>query len=139
MKKIFFFLSTIVLALTSCSTTKSAYSLGGEWDVVNLQGKEVKPETNVTPFLGFNLNEGKVYGFTGCNRLTGTIDAQELASGTADFSKMGSTRMLCHDDKYERSFLEALGQVNKSELKNNVLKLSDKKGNVLITLKKRKK
>lgn len=139
MKHTFFptLLLTTVLAVASCTTTKSAYSLAGEWDVTMINGTRVKPVADVTPFLGFDLNEGHVYGFTGCNRLTGSIDAKALANGKADFSRMGSTRMLCHDDSYERPFLDALGKACRSTLAGDSLQLMDKSGNVLVTLHKR--
>ena len=137
MKKILYIASLLLLPFASCSTTKSAYSIGGEWDVVNLKGEKVTPKKDVTPYLGFNLNEGRVYGFTGCNRLTGSIDAKDLANGKADFSKTGCTRMMCPDSRYEQVFLQALGEVSHSELEGKLLKLSDSNGNVLLTLKKR--
>lgn len=130
-------MAALTLGLASCSTTKSAYGLGGEWDVVNLQGKTITPEKDVTPYLGFDLNKGHVYGFTGCNRLTGSIDAKALANGKADFSKTGCTRMMCPDSRYESTFLQALGQASQSKMEGNTLLLSDSKGHVVMTLKKR--
>lgn len=137
MKNLCCLLAALSLGMASCSTTKSAYGLGGEWDVVNLQGKAITPEKDVTPYLGFDLNKGHLYGFTGCNRLTGSIDAQALVNGKADFSKTGCTRMMCPDNRYEGAFLEALGQASWSKVEGNTLQLSDSKGHVVMTLKKR--
>lgn len=123
---------------TSCAASKNANVMAGEWDVVNLNGTSITPETNVTPFLGFDVANNHVYGFTGCNRLTGQLEASALAKGKADFSRLGCTRMLCQDDQYERAFLQALDEVKHSRLQDErTLQLLDKKGNTIITLRKR--
>lgn len=127
-----------MLFLGSCATQKSAYQVSGEWNVTGLNGKQITPEADKTPFLGFDLNEGRVYGFTGCNRLTGAFNAAEFTKGTADFTKLGCTRMLCHDDKYETEFLSALSKVTASEVEGDKILLKDKDGKVLVTLEKKK-
>ena len=137
MKKTFFGLFAALLLMTSCASSRSAYKLSGEWNVVNLCGQAIAP-SGETPFLGFDLNQNVLYGFTGCNRLTGSLDAAKLLKGKADFGPLGLTRMLCPDDKYEQPFLEALGKVEGAAFgEDNLLLLKDNKGNTLITLKKR--
>lgn len=120
----------------SCGTTRSMYQLLGEWNVIQLNGESITPRDD-TPFLGFDMDKQQVYGFTGCNRLTGTFDPQKLANGKVDFSKMGCTRMLCQDDRYERPFLEALAQAHRSKLLGDTLSLFNAQGKEIITLKKR--
>ena len=86
MKSIFLTLLSLGL-LTACSASRSAYTLGGEWDVVNLNGTAITPDTTNTPWLGFNLNEGQIYGYTGCNQLNGGLDAKALFDGKASFDR----------------------------------------------------
>ena len=137
MKKTLFGLFAALLLITSCASSRSAYKLSGEWSVVNLCGQTIAP-SDETPFLGFDLNQNVLYGFTGCNRLTGSLDAANLLKGKADFGALGCTRMLCPDNKYEQPFLEALGKVEGAAFsEDNLLLLKDNKGNTLITLKKR--
>ena len=136
MTRIFYIIPAMLLALSSCSTQKSAYSVGGEWALINLNGKSITP-TNETPFIGIDLSEGHLYGFTCCNRLTGSINVKAFAAGKPDFSQLGMTRMLCPDDKYERDFMQALDKVKSSEVKNNEMLLKDAKGNVILTFKKK--
>lgn len=135
----FFRIAVIVIFMSgvcfSCNTP-SPEKLAGEWNVVELKGEAVVP-TDKTPFLGFDVKDSRIYGFTGCNRITGTLDAEQLLKGKPDFSKMGSTRMMCHDDKYETKFLEALSSVEKAECKGKDIVLSDKDGSVLVRLRKR--
>lgn len=121
---------------SSCTSTKSVYQLGGEWTLTSLNGQTLPSADNV-PFLGFDTNEGRVYGFTGCNRLTGTLHAKDFVKGKADFGQLGMTRMLCHDDKYEQPFTEALSRVTTSEINGKQMLLKDKDGNTLLILNKK--
>lgn len=137
MKHLLYFIPAALMFLTSCASTKSAYSIAGEWQVTNLKGKAITPKDDVTPMIGFDINNGSVYGFTGCNRLTGSVDVKRLTSGRTDFSRMGITRMLCQDDQYETEFLDALNNAQTLETKGNEMVMKDRRGNVIITLKKK--
>lgn len=137
MKRFFYIALSLMFTLVSCGTQKSAYSIGGEWELTNLDGKQITP-TSQTPFIGIDLTDGKIYGFTGCNRLTGTIDIKKFVEGTPDFSKMGMTRMLCPDDTYERSFMQALEKVKSSEISDKEMCMKDATGKVILVFKKKK-
>lgn len=136
MKRILYIIPAAMMLLSSCASQKSAYSVGGEWNVISLNGESVTP-SDETPFLGFDQAKGHIYGFTGCNRLTGSINLKKLANGKPDFSQMGMTRMMCPDNKYERPFMDALSQVKTSEIKDGEMLLKDAQGKVIITLKKK--
>lgn len=136
MKKILYLLPAALLLLASCAASKSAYTINGEWSVTNLNGKSITPNSE-TPFLGFDTNKGSIYGYTGCNRLTGSVDIKSFANGKPDFSKMGMTRMMCPDNTYERDFMEALAKVKSSEVKDGIMQLKDADGKVIVTLKKK--
>lgn len=136
MKKIIRLLSVSLLLLTSCATTKSVYPLNGEWAVVRLGDKAIVP-TDRTPYLGFNVNDGQVYGFTGCNRLTGSLNAEKFMKGKVTFGALATTRMLCQDDAYEGEFLATLGQARQTEVSANEIKLKDAAGRVIMVLNKK--
>ena len=136
MKKFMYLIPATLLMVASCATNKSVYQLSGDWNVVNLNGQAISPAEN-TPFVGFDTNEGRIYGFTGCNRITGTLDAKQFMKGKVDFSQLGSTRMLCQDDKYETDFLEALSKAVESEVKEKEILLKDKDGKIVVTLQKK--
>lgn len=123
------------LLFTSCIAQKSVYQLSGEWRVSSLGGSSVS-ESEDAPFIGFDTNQSLIYGFTGCNRITGTIDASALVNGKADFSQIGMTRMLCQDSKYERPLMDALQKATSSEITDNTMTLKDKDGKTLLTLTK---
>lgn len=98
--------------------------LDGEWMVTEIRGEKIEPSEQ-TPFVGFRVATGEVYGFTGCNRLTGMLDFGQKADGKTDFSGLGMTRMLCQDDIYEMPFMEAIGAAR-------VLKMDGADGFVLL-------
>lgn len=126
-----------LIALSACSSARQTLHLDGEWDVVQIDTLHITPEKDVTPFLGFNAANGEVYGFTGCNRLTGRMDKSKWADGMVDFSQMGSTRMLCHDNIYESPMLEALQRVTRAAISNDTLRLTASNGTSALILKKR--
>ena len=132
-------LGMTVLLQISCSTKDQIISmttLQGEWDATNIKGEKIIP-TEKTPFLGFEMAEQRIYGFTGCNRLTGNINTDELSKGIVDFSKLGCTRMACFEDKYETKFLSALSEIKTIKKEKGKMNLCDEKGNIIIELTKK--
>lgn len=109
----------VATALASCGSSRKAVSagqLGGEWNIVRIDGSSVSVAEGMTkPFLGFDVAAGRVYGSTSCNRLTGTLNA-DTGTGRIDFGSMGSTRMMCHDMQTEQKVLEALSKVKTFEM-----------------------
>lgn len=116
MKKVFvsIIIAGAALAMTSCRSAKEATplsSMNGEWNIIEINGSAVVPmQGQQLPFIGFDTSTGKVYGFSGCNRIIGTIDINAKA-GTIDLGALGSTRMACPDMTMEQNVLGALAQV----------------------------
>ena len=137
MKKFIYFIPAFLLFFASCASTKSVYQLTGEWSVVNLNGQNITP-SEATPYLGFDINENRLYGFTGCNRLTGNL--MPTNSSKAKQNSDTSLPRVCSlkDDKFEQPFLEALNKVKTSEVNGEEILLKDEQGKVIITLKKKK-
>lgn len=136
MKKICFLIAAVV-AMVSCSSNKNVASLallGGEWEIVKIDGADVAAAEE-KPFIGFNLADTLVYGSTGCNQLTGALNA-DAAAGTIDFSALGSTRRMCADMAAEQQVLSALGRVSLfSVTGNGMLQLLDADKKTVIELK----
>ncbi len=105
-----------LIGFSACASTKNAAtlsSLGGEWNIIEINGSAVVPAPNQEfPFIGFDTKNGKVYGNSGCNRLMGAFDVN-AKSGQIDLGALGSTRMACPDMTVEQNVLAALGQVKK--------------------------
>ena len=125
------------LMMMSCGSAKKSVSiadLAGEWEIVEVNEKSVSAEE--TPFLGFNVNEGQLYGNTGCNSLMASFDLSKT-SGELSFDAVGSTKRMCADMATEDAILQALGAVKGFALEGEMLKLIDGEGKELMELKKK--
>jgi heat shock protein HslJ len=95
--------------------------LGGTtWTVVELDGATVADEG--APHLVFDLEESRVAGSGGVNRLMGSFS---LAEDELSFGPLATTMMAGPDDamQRERQFLDALGRVSSYELDGPALTL----------------
>lgn len=101
-------------AISSCGTSKevaSLSSINGEWNIIEVSGTAVTPsQDQELPFIGFDTTTGKVFGYSGCNRMMGSFDIN-AKPGTIDLSRLASTRMACPDMTLEQNVLNALAQV----------------------------
>lgn len=127
--------------MTACSTGEKVTSLSaldGEWRIVKINGKSVKtPEGETEPFLGFNSADKRIYGSTGCNRLTGGLNA-DGQTGTIDFGATGCTRMMCHDMETEQQVLDALKDIRTFGVKGgSTLVMSGDGDKTVMELKKK--
>lgn len=126
-------------AMASCSTvqkTASLDTLNGEWRIVSINGEKVNAaDYDTAPFFGFNVAKKQVYGCSGCNRLSGELDANGSTGRLVFGDKIASTRMMCRNMAAERKVLEAMPSVTsfKSGKKNTML-LTDKNGKTVFEL-----
>jgi heat shock protein HslJ len=61
--------------------------------------------TKGLPLLEFNLTEKKIFGHTGCNNITGTI---EIEGKKIRFGRLATTRMACKNMDFESAYLKEL-------------------------------
>lgn len=111
MRKVLFAALAAAL-IVACSGKKAASwaDLSGEWNVVSIDGTEVVVDSlSQQPFIGFN-GDGSIYGCAGCNRIIGSTNVGEDPT-VADFSKLGTTMMMCPNMELEESFLSAMKDV----------------------------
>ena len=140
MKKNIFIIAMAAVMASACSSSKqvaSSADLNGEWTIEKVNGTAInKSVGDEIPFLGFDVDKKNVYGCTGCNNLTGTM---EIKDNKLDLSKMGCTQMLCADMTNEQIVLGALEKVNSFSIdENGNLILSNKQGKAVIELAKKK-
>ena len=119
--------------LSSCGTTGKSVDISGEWNVVSVEGHEVAGN----PYIGFNVEEGRLYGNAGCNRIMGGVELDSINPGKIGFTGVASTRMMCPDMETEQKVLEALNEVAGYQASATGVELTDKDGKVLISLEKR--
>ncbi|MFC4259785.1 META domain-containing protein [Marinobacter lacisalsi] len=133
-----FFLMGCALILSACATSGSQSS-GGPiptapltntyWKLMSLKGTEVDVPRGAQgePHMIFR-DDGKVNGFSGCNRFVGeyTVRGANLL-----FDSMASTKMACPDDSFETPLYEVFSQTAGVFLEGKVLKLLNEKGHEL--------
>lgn len=128
------------VALASCQSSKnqmasSPVNLDGEWNITEVNGSAITIKE--TPYIGFNVEDGRVYGYTGCNNIMGSFK-QNVEAGSLDLSQMASTLMAGPNMDVERNVLNALGQVKGYKLLNNEeIALCNEKKRPVVVLKKR--
>jgi heat shock protein HslJ len=96
-------------------------ALGGtEWTVVELDGARLDREG--APSLVFDLEESRVTGFGGVNRVMGTFS---LAQDELRFGQLATTRMAgpAEATRQEQELLEALQRVTSYDLDGRSLAL----------------
>lgn len=112
-------------------------SLNGEWRVISIKGSPVgKSETE--PFIGFDINEKRIYGNAGCNNINGSYSQEESKPLSLRFGQVISTMMACPDMDTEAAMLKALDQVKsfKFDGKDKV-ELYGEKNDLLFSLARR--
>ncbi len=118
MKKVIAALSMLgmMAVFSSCSSSKYAASLSdisGEWDIIEVDKTAVVPAPGEEfPYIGFDTQDGNVYGTGGCNRMMGKFDV-DAKPGKLRLGTMGTTRMMCSDRSMEETILAALAKVKK--------------------------
>lgn len=140
-KKFFFALSACACLLSACSTVRNApelAALDGEWNIVEVSGSPLKDlKTEQRPFVGFQTENGKVYGNSGCNLINSTLD-KNARNGRLELGQMAGTMMACADMQTERLVLDAFAQVKQyREAGEGLMALCDDKGKQVMLLEKR--
>ncbi len=120
------------VVMTSCSVQEDV-NVEGQWNIVTLNGKTV--DTENIPYIGFDTEEGRIFGNSGCNYINGTFNLKD--GNIIEFGNVGSTMMSCPDMQIEQEVLSTLEKVGKIKAEGEALSLCDAKGNQLIKLEKR--
>lgn len=92
-----------------------------EWTLVELDGKPVQVgEAELAPSLVLDLEEARVTGSGGVNRLTGSF---ALSEDELRFGPLATTRMAGSEEAMQRehAFLDALARVTSYELDDRTL------------------
>ena len=119
--------------LSSCGTASKSVDISGEWNVVSVEGKEVTGN----PYIGFDMENGRLYGNAGCNRIMSGVEIDSVNPGHIGLTNIGATRMMCPDMETEQKVLEALNEVAGYKASATGVELTDKDGKVLMSLEKR--
>ncbi|MCD7978282.1 MAG: META domain-containing protein [Tannerellaceae bacterium] len=140
MKRVFFYAMMIALVcgvMSACSNHKAdAKKLDGRWNIKSVNGDEIVAER--TPFLEFDINEGKLHGNAGCNVVNSAIMLDDKDNSAIIVERGVTTMMACPDLETEDRVLRALEHVShvKEGSNDNEMYLTDNSGTVLLVLTK---
>lgn len=115
----------------------SLSDLSGEWVIELVNGKKIVGTAEVTPFIGFNLDESRIYGNMGCNTINGALTQEDGKPNSLRFDNVATTMMMCPDMETETIVLNALNETKSFSMKDNKVYLLGENGNELLVLKKR--
>lgn len=101
------------------------------WLLVNLFGEEFELTMEGTrqPGITFDAEEGRAYGFAGCNQFTGGFAIE--AGGSLRFTQMAATKMYCPDMAVEDRYFEVFEQTARASLIEGRLQFEDEEGGVI--------
>jgi heat shock protein HslJ/uncharacterized lipoprotein NlpE involved in copper resistance len=93
------------------------------WVLTELMGKQVDQDLDAArlPWLKFEREGGRVSGFSGCNRFSGSVEV--AAEDRIRFSRMAMTRMACPDMGGETDLLKVLETADSYRLEDQGLVL----------------
>ena len=128
MKK-YIFSALCAIAITSCSTQKTAMNITGTW---NIEKSTVGAET--APFIQFE-NDGKMYGNASVNRFFGNY---QLKGNKLKFSNLGMTLMLGASMDIEDAVKQAIDRSNTIKADDFKAYIFGEKNDTVMVLKKQK-
>ncbi|WP_045215617.1 META domain-containing protein [Desulfonatronovibrio magnus] len=102
--------SSVVLPKIDDEGTVMPSKLAGpfRWELYFIKSEQVdkQPDGQRVPYIRFDEEKNRAFGFSGCNRFTGGFTAGKDSSLT--FSHIASTKMACKDMHIEQKFLQVL-------------------------------
>jgi len=134
MKKMIWMVAVLATTLVACNKYNyNATNVFGEWDLAKINGQAIVKTDDITmPFIGFNQQEDRIYGNTGCNSFFGTMVIDSTNVDAISFDNMGSTKMMCANMEVEDEFLMTLGLVNNIEYNAQELLLKDNANKTIL-------
>ena len=134
MKQVVLIMAVIVFTVACSGSRRAAADLNGNWELVMFpSGTKTLDELFTMKRPELQLEDGRVSGSTGCNRITGTYT---VSGNSVQFGpNLALTKMGCPNYD-ENVFLEAFYKVNHYSIRNNELQLM-KDSILLMTFAKR--
>tara|TARA_R110000744_G_scaffold20279_2_gene53256 strand:- start:5821 stop:6294 length:474 start_codon:yes stop_codon:yes gene_type:complete len=138
------FCLVLALTLSGCVSTKLATDetkataplanlTNTYWKLVQLDGTNVvmAPEQKYERHFTLHSNDGRITGFSGCNRFFGQFNKKAITvgSGNLQFSALGATQMACPDEKLnEQSVLNVFANTTAYKITAESLALFNQDG-----------
>lgn len=109
-------------ATKKVDNTKGKYALATtKWQLVELNGKEVKNTSNKPYVLTLNTKTGKFSSYVGCNNIMGGYVMKETTK--LAFLNVGATKMACPTMDFETKYMNMLPKVDNYMIEGSMLHL----------------
>lgn len=125
------------LGLASCQSAFNVKSMEGRWNVVELNGDAVTPNSEEGPYMELSFEEGRLSGRGGCNLTNGMMELDEKNGASIKFPQVMTTMMACPEPqmKLEDAYLKALNSVaGVTPAKEGRFNFVDATGNTLFVV-----
>ncbi len=122
--------------LEGCGSYITDYRLHDIWVLEKMKGASVSKDdfnSGDVPNMEVNINDNRFSGFSGCNRMTGSLFYE---NDVLRFTQVASTRMACPSMEKESEFLMALQSATSYKIENNRLYLSNGSNENILVFKK---
>ena len=117
-----------IFAIVLSLQTYGQELLNKEWILVKIEKEKITTDAEKSPWI--KLSEGRVSGFSGCNRLMGsyTLEGKKLT-----FDKLGGTKMFCFgSQELENKFMRTLSETYYWKYKRGKLYFFDNDKTVIM-------
>lgn len=111
--------------------------LGGDWNIVEVNGESVPTGLENQPFLSFNLQEKRIHGNAACNMLNGSFQTESDNPSSISFPGTATTMMACPNMDLEGKILKALNEVRSFDTLSEGIGLYDASNKLVLVLKKK--
>ena len=130
MKYLFILIIAVISFQCSPKLSPDAGWGRGRWVLVEMKGVPVQQSGGRRDaFINFEVDQKKFRGNGGCNQISGNYSVEK---NTIQFRDVISTKMACEDISFENTFLSALADVNRYEVKGDDLLLKRKRETLLV-------
>lgn len=119
-----------------CGSYVTDYRLHDIWVLESMKSATITKDDfsgKDVPNMEVNVNTNRFSGFSGCNRMTGSLFFE---NGLLRFTQIAGTRMACPSMEKESEFLTALRASTTYKVENNRLYLSNPNEENLLVFKK---
>lgn len=119
------FVAMFLMGCGSSEVVKKTLDMNA-WEIVQIGAKSLEGmDSDQLPTMMFDLVKGQVSGSTGCNSYSGSFSSDEFG---VEMGETAVTKKACPDMATETMFLEALGNVARIDLGDDMIRMFNASG-----------
>lgn len=119
------FVAMFLMGCGSSEVVKKTLDMN-TWEIIQIGAKSLEDmDSDQLPTMMFDLAKGQISGSTGCNSYSGSFSSDEFG---VEMGEMAVTKKACPDMTTETMFLEALGNVARIDLGDDMIRMFNASG-----------